>query len=310
MLRLLFTGGGGSGTEAIVNLLGDKYDLHFADSQQRNDVIHPVVDRQHQHNIPWAVDACYAREIASLVTALAVDVFIPCVDEELIHIRELQTLLPQLDILAPESDYIDKMMDKKEMAIAMSSMDLPAPGAFSLEAPEKLDYPIIAKPRKGRGSRGVRKLEGPEDVYAYIQLSNSPVDELVAQRYLEGDEYTVMMSANSAGYLQGVVPVLVEEKRGITLRAKVVNDAVVVNSCRDIHARFRTKGCYNIQMLKIDEKTVIPFEINPRVSTTFCLGVAAGIDPIENYYSKSNSDESGVFKENISLKRYWINYIQ
>ena len=106
------------------------------------------------------------------------------------------------------------------------------------------------------------------------------------------------------------IPVLVEEKRGITLRAKVVNDAVVVNSCRDIHARFRTKGCYNIQMLKIDEKTVIPFEINPRVSTTFCLGVAAGIDPIENYYSKSNSDESGVFKENISLKRYWINYIQ
>jgi len=310
MLKLFFTGAGGSGTEAIVNLLGGKYVLHFADAQQKEGVIHPIVGSDYQHNIPWANSKNYVQELVSLLTTLNIDMFVPGVDEELAHIEALQSALPGLDVLAPEPEYIKTMIDKKNMALAMGLKGLPTPGAYSLDIPEDLDFPIIAKPRSGRGSRGVRKLDQVDDVHAYIQLSGVNTDELVAQNYLEGDEYTVMMSANSAGYLQSIVPVKVEEKRGITIRAKVVNDSAVVDTCKNIHSRYRAKGCYNIQMMKISNGEVIPFEINPRVSTTFCLGIAAGIDPIENYYSSNSSEKLQEFTENIVLRRYWMNHIK
>jgi carbamoyl-phosphate synthase large subunit len=309
MIKVLFTGGGGSGTEALVRLLRNRYELHFADSQQELGVIHSDVDSNHQHKIPWANQADFTNKIVELIKELGIDFLIPGVDEELPYLFEVQELLPDLKILAPDVEYIHTMMDKLTMAEAMSSKNLPSPGAYRINDIGLLDFPAVIKPRLGRGSRGVQILPYKNDISAYLQLAKRDKEQFVMQENLIGVEYTVMMSANYLGSLCAIVPVRVDEKRGVTISAEVVDDPLIINVCSEIHSQFKTKGCYNIQLMKVDENTAIPFEINPRISTTFCLGVAAGIDPIANYTLEAVSNELQAYKKGLHLRRYWNNYI-
>ena len=45
-----------------------------------------------------------------------------------------------------------------------------------------------------------------------------------------GDEYTVMVSADSNGQVQAIVPVKVHTKRGITIDATTVDDIDVISA--------------------------------------------------------------------------------
>ncbi|MDH5189721.1 MAG: ATP-grasp domain-containing protein [Gammaproteobacteria bacterium] len=309
MTKVLFTGGGGAGTEALARLLSGQYDVHFADSRQDIGAITPAVKQSQQHNIPWASDQNYATGIVDLIKQIEIDVFVPTVDEELAHIAEIQALLPDLKILAPEPHYIDRFMDKQSMAEHLALKGLPNPDAYSLEELETLDFPVFAKPRLGRGSRGVQRLDSKEDVQAYLVLAKQPADAFVAQNWLVGTEYTVMMSADGDGNLCAIVPVRVDEKRGITIISETVDDHVVSAVCEQIHQAYPAQGCYNIQLMKTDDSTVVPFEINPRVSTTLCMGIAAGIDPIDNYISGKKQESLQSFKSGLVLHRYWLNHI-
>jgi carbamoyl-phosphate synthase large subunit len=60
--------------------------------------------------------------------------------------------------------------------------------------------------------------------------------------------------------------------------------------------------------MKLLNGAIMPFEINPRISTTFCLGVAAGIDPVDIYLGDCvNETTLAPFQEGMELRRYWQN---
>ena len=130
--------------------------------------------------------------------------------------------------------------------------------------------------------------------------------ETVANR----NEFTVMMVADRNANLRAIVPVLVDCKRGITLRAQTLQDQVVIDACRVIHEADPVSGCYNIQLIKTMDGLVKPFEINPRISTTTCLGLAAGVDFIQIYLEASDPrHELAKFTNFLKLKRSWYNEI-
>ena len=310
MKNLLFSGGGGAGTEALVHLLSDNYKLHFVDANQKNGAIPPVVGNDCQHSIPFADAPDYFDTLIDLLVSNNIDFYIPGVDEELKFIKSINDILPHLNILAPDPEYIDRFIDKKTMAEVLAQKGLNNPGAYELDCTDELPYPLFAKPRRGRGSRGVMRLDNDKDMKAYLQLAKGSSDNFIAQDLLLGDEYTVMMSANCNGVLCAIVPVYVMEKRGITTRAKVTEDATVIAECQKIHNSITTKGCYNIQLMKTSDGRVIPFEINPRVSTTLCLGIAAGIDPFKNYLNMHPEGTLQKYKTGLTLSRYWTNIIE
>ena len=129
------------------------------------------------------------------------------------------------------------------------------------------------------------------------------------QQLLKGQEYTVMMAADINQSLHAVVPVRVGIKRGITLRAETDNNPIVIEGCVAIHETLPTVGCYNIQILLTNDDKVMPFEINPRISTTFCLGLAAGIDPVAIFTASSKPPARLIgFRNGMKLGRYWYNH--
>ena len=305
--RILFTGGGGAGNEALFRLLSDRYECHFADADK--DAIDASIPSAQRHAIPFASDPEFAVQVSGLCTDQRIDLLIPGVDEELTHIAAIQSRAPALKVLAPNQNYIERMGDKLSMIRALEQHNLDAPKTWTLENIRHAHFPCIIKPRAGRGSRGVCRIEKPAQVAAYIEMESRSPDDIILQEIGDGTEYTVQMIADAEGRLQAVVPVRVAIKRGITLRATTEANVTVETACRRIHDAWPTGGCYNIQLMLTPDGRILPFEINPRISTTFCLVVAAGIDPIGIFLGhESSTSENAPFRPGVSLARYWQNH--
>ena len=83
MARILFTGGGGAGSEALYRHLGNKHDLYFADADI--DSINPLIPANRRIQIPWAQNPDFCDILLNHCVNNAVDYLVPGVDEELVQ---------------------------------------------------------------------------------------------------------------------------------------------------------------------------------------------------------------------------------
>ena len=78
---------------------------------------------------------------------------------------------------------------------------------------------------------------------------------------------------------------------------------------KKFHNKFRTACIYNIQCILTKDDVILPFEVNPRISTTFCMSIAAGFDPFELYSRKNTEEDLFVPSNEVCLYRNWKNNI-
>ena len=62
--KLLFTGGGGSGNEAIYRFLSKNYETHFADAEIEE--ISPSIPENLCHKIPYATSPDFVKKLNKL----------------------------------------------------------------------------------------------------------------------------------------------------------------------------------------------------------------------------------------------------
>jgi carbamoyl-phosphate synthase large subunit len=280
--------------------------LHFADASL--DSISPVIPANRRHEIPLALTSGFTEAVIALARRLKADVLIPTVDEELPLLADAFSDLQDIVLMLPSFKFVTAMLDKLICMETLKKLGIPAPATVTLAKAADIGLPCFAKPRQGRGSRGIFVLRRAEQLAALPVLTDQLPEDILIQPLLEGDEFTVMMAADRAGNLRAVVPVLVKRKRGVTLRGATVKDEQVIAFCQHLHQTLRPNGCYNIQLMKLLNGAIMPFEINPRISTTFCLGVAAGIDPVDIYLGDCvNETTLAPFQEGMELRRYWQN---
>ena len=82
------------------------------------------------------------------------------------------------------------------------------------------------------------------------------------------------------GIVRAVVPKEIIDKRGITRLAVTRKNDAIDRLCRNIQERLRADGPFNVQLRLDANGTPLPFEINPRFSTTVTLTQAAGVDEL------------------------------
>jgi carbamoyl-phosphate synthase large subunit len=192
-------------------------------------------------------------------------------------------------------------------ALGAAGIDVPA--TRSLDRASEVGFPCLLKPRAGRGSRGVHIALGPEHVGAYRALSGLTDEDVVAQELLPGQEWTVYVTSSSDGDLRAVVPMRLGLKRGITIRAETVAHAGIIDYCRRLHEHFPARGPFNVQLMESSDGRIAAFEVNPRVSTTLCLAVAAGADPIVEVYGSAGAGLVS-FAAGLRLTRNWSNHFE
>lgn len=304
MARLLFTGGGGAGNEAIWRTLEGPHTLYFADADRS--AIDPSIPEERRLQIPFAGDAAFAASVIGMCRELGIDMLVPGVDEELPHLAPLRDGNPA--IMVPQADFVAMTLDKFVFANALSKAGLNVPDTRLLQDFDGMPYPFIAKPRTGRGSRSVFRVERPGQVAAYLEMGGQDAAHYIAQALAKGTEYTVCVHADESGELRTIIPVRVDIKRGITISATAERCEPIFNYVVEFQNIFRPKGIYNLQCILDGSGKVWPFEINPRVSTTFCLALRCGFDPFRDD-SRNAEKPLHLPEKSVSLRRFWTNAI-
>lgn len=302
MTRVLFTGGGGAGSQALASLLAARYEVHFADADP--DARPHGVAPDRWHVVPRAADQEFVPRLSALCEAVGVGLLVPGVDEELAALAFERGVLPP--VLLPRYSFVVAHLDKLAGAELLADV-VRAPVTERADLRARVRFPCIAKPRAGRGSRGVVIAASAWDLDAHIALARAGASEYVVQEKLDGDEYTVTVAADATGLLRAVVPARVALKRGVTIRATTTDDSAVTEVCKAIHDAFPVAGCYNVQGIKGRDGVFRPFELNPRVSTTMCLAIAAGVDPIAIYLGRCPGEDLLPFRDGVELRRSWHN---
>ena len=135
-------------------------------------------------------------------------------------------------------------------------------------------FPVIVKPRRGAGSRGVRVVADRAALEA-IELD----DALIIQAFLPGDEYSVDVFADATGHVVAAVPRTRERvDSGVSIAGQTVKDAELESTAAAVARAIGLSGVANVQLRRDVDGHPALLEVNPRFPGAMPLTIAAGVD--------------------------------
>ena len=276
-VRVLVTGAGGPAAiavlralapDATVTLLAADMDpwaagLFLVPAPER--VLVPAGDA------PEFVDAllaaCRARQVGLVV---------PTVDAELVPLARRVDEFERAGIrLLASAEALEMTLDKLLLARACHHLvRVPRTELADSTDPASWSYPVIVKPRRGSGSRGVALVASAEQLSALL-----PAPDLLVQEHLPGQEYSVDVLADHQGVVHAAVPrVRQRVDSGVSVAGYTLNDPELEQFARRVVEALDLPYVANVQIRRDAEGRPALLEVNPRVPGTLALTVAAGVD--------------------------------
>ena len=200
--------------------------------------------------------------------------------------RKILSLKKQkLLLLQPSLHFTKISLDKLKLCTELYERKINKFNTYKLkDYQDEFGYPIILKPRVGRGSRGVHIIRNEKE-YKRILRKNLDNNNFIVQKKTEGDEYTVSVIVNSKNDDYKIVPKKIILKKSFTRKAITEKNSNVIKKCKEVIKSFNPSGPFNVQCIA-NKKNVEIFEINPRLSTSSTLTSAAGINEINTLVKK------------------------
>ncbi len=136
-------------------------------------------------------------------------------------------------------------------------------------------FPLLAKPRFGKGSRDVIRIDDEAD----LKFVTSKLDEMIFQEFLPGTEYTidVLCDLNKKALI-AVPRIRLQTKAGISTKGRVVRDPDLELTCLKIAESVGIMGPCCIQMKESSEGELKLIEINPRMGGGTIFSTLAGVN--------------------------------
>ena len=279
MPTVLLTGAGGAAVPSLIEHLRARYGFRVI-AVDMDPYAAGLFFADQGYVVPSGKSAQFQPTLLAICQREAVEVVIPLVDEELLASLSLRE--HGIAVILPTADFIELCLDKYKLMQALHVANISnLPTYLSSSLPAKLEFPLIVKPRTGRGSVGVKISYSLDELQKNLANSEYTAEQLIIQPYVRGKEFTVSVVVDGKGSFYTVVPKEIILKKGITRLAVTRRLERLHDLCHAIQTKFQANGPYNVQ-LRIDEKTGQPliFEINPRFSTTVSLTIAAGVDEV------------------------------
>jgi carbamoyl-phosphate synthase large subunit len=138
-------------------------------------------------------------------------------------------------------------------------------------------FPVIAKPRYGKGSEDTFKLDSEKDL-AYV---NSKFEQgtMIFQEYLAGQEYTIDVLCDLEKKPLIAVPrIRVQTRGGISTIGRIKRDKKIESECLRIakHVGIRGPCCMQMKEMSNEDPTPKLIEINPRMGGGTIFTTLAG----------------------------------
>lgn len=223
--------------------------------------------------LPEIESKSYLSTLFEIITKHKISILMPSSGYDIYHYSKYKKKLLKLGALPVVSDVktMEICRDKMQTYHHLSKkFDLPL---TTLDSKMLEGFPLIAKPRYGKGSKGIVKIENPLDL-RYIQ---SKQNGFIFQEYLPGTEYTIDVLSDLNGEPLIAVPrIRVQTKAGISTVGKIIKDENISETCKSIAKYLKIKGPCCIQMKESNEGTLKLVEVNPRLGGGTIFTALAG----------------------------------
>lgn len=285
-LNVLITGIGSTTALSVIKGLRkqDEYDVCIVgtDINEKSDIAGShFCDKFFK--VPFATkEGEYIGTLIDIINSQSIDLLIPIVDIELEVIAQDKDIIEKSTYLLL-SAYETVMIcnDKFKTYEFFNRSGMPAiktilVGDFgdikNLIADSNIDFPLIAKPRKGVSSRDVYEIRSDEELFLIKDIKDA-----VIQEKGEGQEYTIDIFCDKGRLVSAVPRKRLETRAGISYKGQTEKDDKLISYAEKIGEELNIKGPANIQCFK-NGKDVKFFEINPRFSGSLPLTTAAGVN--------------------------------
>lgn len=135
------------------------------------------------------------------------------------------------------------------------------------------EFPIIAKPRYGKGSRDIVKI----DDYEELDYVDSRYSNMIFQEYLPGEEYTIdVLSDMDSNPITSVPRVRLQTRGGISTKGKIVLEKELIEESFRIVKHLNIIGPSCVQVKKDKDDGFKLVEINPRLGGGTIFSTLAG----------------------------------
>lgn len=223
--------------------------------------------------IPEAEDDNYLEILLNIIDKYSVEVLMPSSGYDIFPFSEYKTKLKKHGVIPVVSDrkILEICRDKIGTFTHLNnSFKLP----FTTLNPEEIDFfPIIAKPRFGKGSRDVIQVNDQKE----LQYIHSKYSQMIYQEYLPGDEYTIdILSDLDSNPLVAVPRIRLQTKSGISTKGRIVLDKELIEESMKIVKNLKIIGPSCIQMKKNKDDEFNLVEINPRLGGGTIFTTLAG----------------------------------
>lgn len=225
----------------------------------------------------------WEHAMVELAERESVDAVVPLGDPELHQLDRLRPLLPDdVPLIAPAQHAIDVSIDKHRTMSFFEDTDVAVPETHLLSEVDLDDlgpYPLVLKPRDGGGRYAVERAEDRADVDGYLETTARSREEILAQEYVDGDEYTTNVSVLGDGTIASIVTkqALREHVMGHMAWGTTCDPPPVRESARRVVELLDTTGPVNVQHV-VSDGTAYLIEINPRFSGSSCFNAVAGVN--------------------------------
>ena len=276
MIRVLVTGAGGAAGVAVIRSLASRADVevYAADMDGWAAGLYLVPPERRRLVEPGA-STDFVPGVAALVRQDGIDVVFSTVDVELEPLASRRPELAPAVLAAPSLSTIRACLDKLELARACADTAR-IPETRVLDASGKaVDwlFPVIIKPRRGAGSRGVRLVATREELIAMPDD-----DSIIIQANLPGEEYSVDVIATGGVLVAAVPRTRARVDSGVAIAGRTVRDPELERQASLVAAAIGLDGVANVQLRRDAAGEPSLLEVNPRFPGALPLTIAAGVD--------------------------------
>ena len=279
MTRILITGAGGpAGVAVIRSLLKDADNVVLAADMDGWASGLYLVPADRRRIVEPGLSSGFVDALLATCVADDIDVLFSTVDVELPALAERRAEFEAAGtaLAAPSLETLTVCLDKFLLAERCAD-------ALRVPTTRLLDeqgvafdwsFPVIVKPRRGAGSRGVRVV--PDRA----ALESIPLDDaLIIQAFLPGDEYSVDVFADATGNVVAAVPRTRERvDSGVSIAGQTVKDAELESTAAAVARAIGLSGVANVQLRRDVDGHPALLEVNPRFPGAMPLTIAAGVD--------------------------------
>lgn len=229
--------------------------------------------------IPWVADFCNQNEIDIIFTGVEENILALAKKEEYLKTNTKAVFVSSSydQLLIGQDKYLTCEWLKRS-GCNYPLFQLWSGAENAKRFAETVGYPIIAKPRNGKSSKGIVRVCSEEEIDKCGALDNYVLEQCVGD---DKSEYTIGCYSDKHGRLQKLLPMRRKLYNGTTVWAKTVNDQRIVDECEKICRVFQPRGPLNVQLRLDKDGRPVCFELNVRFSGTTAIRSKFGFQDVK-----------------------------